>query len=63
MSGQPTAVGGLFLQYQGKHHKAGHKKELARGKLHLPAGTAINKYGDLFVSSPLFGPGAVYRVR
>ncbi|WP_433002864.1 ScyD/ScyE family protein [Kribbella sp. CA-294648] len=63
MSGQPTAVGGLFLQYPGKHHKAGYKKELARGKLHLPAGTEINKFGHVFVSSPLFGPGAVYRIR
>ncbi|WP_344213586.1 ScyD/ScyE family protein [Kribbella sancticallisti] len=63
MSGQPTAVGSLFLQYRGKYNKAGYKKELVRGKLQLPAGVAFNKYGSLFVSSPLFGPGAVYRVR
>jgi hypothetical protein len=63
MSGQPTAVGGLFLQYPGKHHKAGYKKELVRGKLQLPGGVAINKYGHIFVSSPIFGPGAVYRVK
>jgi hypothetical protein len=56
-------IGSLFLQYPGKHHKAGYKKELAAGKLVLPAGAAINKYGDVFVSSPLFGPGAVYRVK
>lgn len=63
LSGQPTAVGSLFLQYPGHHHKAGYKKELAPGKLQLPAGTAINKAGHVFVSSPLFGPGAVYRVK
>ncbi len=62
-SGQPSAVGSLYLQYPGKHHKAGYKKELVRGQLQLPGGTAINKYGHVFVSSPVFGPGAVYRVR
>lgn len=57
-------IGSLFLQYPGKHHKAGYKKELAAGQLVLPAGVAINKYGHVFVSSPLFGPGgAVSRVR
>ncbi|MEU4389747.1 ScyD/ScyE family protein [Kribbella sp. NPDC023855] len=56
-------IGSLYLQYPGKHHKAGYKRELARGKLVLPAGTAINKAGHVFVSSPLFGPGAIYRVK
>jgi hypothetical protein len=56
-------IGSLYLQYPGRNHKAGYKKELAAGKLVLPSGTAINKYGDVFVSSPLFGPGAVYRIK
>ncbi|MEV6414927.1 ScyD/ScyE family protein [Kribbella sp. NPDC051718] len=56
-------IGSLYLQYQGRHHKAGYKRELAKGKLVLPAGAAINRWGDVFVSSPLFGPGAVYRVK
>ena len=56
-------IGSLFLQYPGKNHKAGYKKELAAGQLALPAGAAFNKYGHVFVSSPLFGPGAVYRVK
>ncbi|MEV8371226.1 ScyD/ScyE family protein [Kribbella sp. NPDC056861] len=59
----PPPIGSLFLQYPGKHHKAGVKKELAKGKLVLPSGAAINQYGDVFVSSPLFGPGAVYRIK
>ncbi|WP_344836381.1 ScyD/ScyE family protein [Kribbella ginsengisoli] len=56
-------IGSLYLQYQGRNHKAGYKKELAKGKLVLPAGAAINKWGDVFVSSPLFGPGAIYRIK
>jgi hypothetical protein len=57
-------IGSLYLQFPGRHHKAGYKKELAKGKLVLPAGAAINKWGDIFVSSPLFGPGGtVYRVK
>lgn len=57
-----SAVGSLFIQFQGKWHKAGPRKELARGKLILPAGTAISKQGKVYVSSPIFGPGAIYRV-
>ncbi|MEU4291916.1 ScyD/ScyE family protein [Kribbella sp. NPDC026596] len=55
-------VGSLFLQYPGKHHKAGFKKELAPGKLLLPGGAAISRSGTVYVSSPLFGPGAIYKV-
>jgi hypothetical protein len=62
-SGQPTAVGSLFLQFPGKNHKAGYKKELVRGKLFLPGGTAISKHGDVFVSSPVFGQGSVAKVK
>ncbi|MET9311608.1 ScyD/ScyE family protein [Kribbella sp. NPDC003505] len=57
------AVGSLFLQYPGKHHKAGYKRELAAGKLILPGGTAVSRSGDVYVSSPLFGPGAIYKVK
>ena len=57
------AIGNLYLQFPGKHHKAGYKKELVRGQLTLPGGTAFNRWGDLFVSAPVFGPGAVYKVR
>jgi len=57
-----SAVGSLYLQYPGKWHKAGYKKELAPGKLILPGGTAISSRGKVYVSSPVFGPGAVYQV-
>jgi hypothetical protein len=60
MGGSP--VGSLYLQFPGKWHKAGFKKELAPGKLILPAGTAISRQGKIYVSSPIFGPGAVYQV-
>jgi len=60
MGGSP--VGSLYLQYPGKWNKAGFKKELAPGQLILPAGTAISRAGKVYVSSPIFGPGAVYQV-
>jgi hypothetical protein len=63
LSGAPSAEGALFLQYPGKNHQAGHRKELARGKLGLPGGAAVSRYGDVYVSSPFFGPGAVYKVK
>lgn len=56
-------IGSLYLQYPGKHHKAGYKKELVRGQLNLPGGAAFSKWGDLYVAGPVFGPGAVYKVR
>lgn len=55
--------GGLFLQYPGRGHRAGYKRELVRDQLTLPAGAAFNRWGQLFVSGPVFGPGAVYRVK
>ena len=60
--GGPT-IGSLFLQFPGKHHRAGFKKELVRGQLNLPGGTAFNRRGDLYVAGPVFGPGAVYQVK
>jgi hypothetical protein len=58
----PTA-GSLFLQYPGRNHKPGYKKELAKGKLINPGGAAISRRGDIYVTSPIFGPGAVYKVK
>ena len=55
--------GGLFLQYPGKNHRAGYKRELVKDQLTLPGGTAFNRWGGLFVAGPVFGPGAVYKVR
>ncbi|HWD82325.1 MAG TPA: ScyD/ScyE family protein [Kribbella sp.] len=60
--GGPT-VGGLFLQYPGRRHQAGYKRELVRGQLNLPGGTAFDRWGGLYVAGPVFGPGAVYKVR
>ncbi|TDD26129.1 ScyD/ScyE family protein [Kribbella turkmenica] len=60
MGGSP--IGSLYLQFRGRHHKAGYKLELAPGKLTLPGGTAISSRGKVYVSSPLFGPGAVQQV-
>jgi hypothetical protein len=59
--GMPTK-GGLFLQYPGRHHKAGFKQELVKNQLTLPGGVAFNRWGQLYVSAPVFGKGAVYKV-
>jgi hypothetical protein len=55
--------GGLFVQYPGRHHEGGYKRELAKGKLSLPGGVGVSKHGDVYVSSPVFGPGSVAKVR
>ncbi|WP_344234526.1 ScyD/ScyE family protein [Kribbella hippodromi] len=62
LSGKPQ-VGALFLQFPGRNHRAGYRTELVKGQLTLPGGTAFNRSGQLFVSAPVFGPGAVYRVK
>jgi hypothetical protein len=58
-----STIGSLYLQFPGRHHKAGFKKELVRGQLNLPGGTAWSRWGDLYVAGPVFGPGAVYKVK
>jgi hypothetical protein len=55
--------GGLFLQYPGRNHRGGYVRELVKDQLTLPGGAGFNRWGDLFVSGPVFGPGAVYKVR
>jgi hypothetical protein len=55
--------GALFVQYPGRHHEGGYKRELAKGKLSLPGGIGVGKHGDVYVSSPVFGPGSVAKVR
>jgi hypothetical protein len=55
--------GALFVQYPGKHHRGGYKRELAKGKLSLPGGVGVSKRGDVYVSSSVFGPGSVAKVR
>jgi hypothetical protein len=58
-----STIGSLYLQYQGRHHRAGYKRELVRGQLHLQGGAAFDRWGGLYVAAPVFGPGTVYRVR
>ncbi|MGW6196528.1 ScyD/ScyE family protein [Kribbella sp. NPDC055110] len=55
--------GGLFLQYPGRNHRAGFKRELVKDQLVLPGGAGFNRWGALYVAGPVFGPGAVYKVK
>jgi hypothetical protein len=58
--GTPGAeIGGLF-----KVSRHGHKiRELVPDQLVLPGGVEATRGGDLFVTSPIFGPGALYEVK
>jgi hypothetical protein len=58
-----ATAGALFVQYRGGHQRGGYKRELAKGKLSLPGGVGVSRSGVVYVSSPVFGPGSVARVR
>ena len=51
-------LGGLFLIPRG----SGTPVELAAGSLFLPGGVGVGKHGVVYVTAPIFGPGAVLRV-
>jgi hypothetical protein len=56
--GAPT-VGGLF-----KINTHRHVRELAKGKIASPAGGAdVSRQGTIYVTGPVFGPGALAKVR
>lgn len=50
-------VGGLFRVRPG-----GARTELAAGQLILPGGVAAGSHGRLYVTGPIFGPGALSRI-
>lgn len=60
---QPPApgseIGGLFKVSRWGHHV----RELASGKLVLPGGVDTYRYRRVYVAGPVFGPGALLRVR
>lgn len=51
-------VGGLFRIPPG----GGSPIELAAGELMLPAGVAVDNWGSVFVTAPVFGPGSILRI-
>jgi hypothetical protein len=52
-------LGWLFLIPRG----GGSRVELGAGSLVLPGGVGVSKSGKVYVTAPVFGPGAVLRVR
>ncbi len=44
-------------------HDTSVKREIAKGKLIIPGGVEFTRGGALFVSTPMFGPGGVKRVK
>jgi hypothetical protein len=44
-------------------HDTSVKREIAKGKLFIPGGVERTRGGKVFVTTPMFGPGAVLRVK
>jgi len=53
-------VGGLFRITKHRHHT--HTKELVPGELTLPGGVDVAKNGDIYLTGPVFGPGALMKL-
>jgi hypothetical protein len=53
----------LYEVSRGHDNRAGDKEELAAGQLILPGGVGVSKHGKVYVSTPVFGPGSVLRVK
>lgn len=60
LGGSP--VGSLYQLYRGRRHHGGFRQELVPGQLVLPGGVAASKFGQVYTSGPIFGPGAISRV-
>ncbi|WP_328994643.1 ScyD/ScyE family protein [Kribbella sp. NBC_01245] len=60
LGGSP--VGSLYQLFRGRHHRGGFRHELVPGQLVLPGGVAVSKFGQVYTSGPIFGPGAISRV-
>lgn len=60
LGGSP--VGSLYELYRGRRHHGGFRQELVPGQLVLPGGVAASKFGQVYTSGPIFGPGAISRV-
>lgn len=54
-----SEIGGLFRV---RHH--GHSiREIAKDQLSLPGGADVSHDGDIYVTGPVFGPGALVKIR
>jgi len=53
-------VGGLFRIAGHRHHA--HVRELVPGRLVLPGGVDVAPGGDVYLTGPVFGPGALMRL-
>ena len=57
---------GALIKVQSKrwhgYTYGGKRTELAKGKLTTPGGVAVSRWGQVYVSSPVFGPGGVSKV-
>ena len=59
-SGEPGTEIGSLIRIS---HDRNVRHELAKGKLVLPGGVEVGRGGGVFVTTPLFGPGALHRVK
>lgn len=59
-SGLPgSEVGALYKIYRGTHHV----REIAKDQIILPGATDVALNGDIYLTGPVFGPGALSKIR
>ncbi|WP_067434769.1 ScyD/ScyE family protein [Nocardioides jensenii] len=56
-----SEVGGLFKVI--KHGNHTHLREIAKDKLILPGGADVARNGTIYATGPVFGPGALVKIR
>ncbi len=60
MAQDPTSVVGSVVVV-GRDRQVRH--ELAAGEIPWPGDVAVDRWGRVFVTAPIFGPGAIWRIR
>ena len=60
MAADPTSVVGSVVVV-GRDRQV--RRELAAGEIPWPGDVAVDRWGHVFVTAPIFGPGAIWRIR
>lgn len=60
MAADPTSVVGSVVVV-GRDRQV--PRELAAGEIRWPGDVAVDRWGRVFVTAPIFGPGAIWRIR
>lgn len=60
MAADPTSVVGSVIVVSRDRQV---RRELAAGEIPWPGDVAVDRWGHVFVTAPIFGPGAIWRIR